>query len=99
MGSRNLPTDKGQPARKANLTAIYEPIVYKLQEFHRPVQERLRLLTFSISYTMGTGGLLPRGIKRQGREADHIPSSISEVKKKQVYTSTPPIRLNGVPNS
>jgi hypothetical protein len=30
MNSRNLPVGKGWPARKAdNLTAIYEPFVYK----------------------------------------------------------------------
>jgi hypothetical protein len=33
MSTRNLSGDKGQPARKAdNLTAIYEPIVYKMWE-------------------------------------------------------------------
>jgi hypothetical protein len=33
MSTRNLPTGKGQPARKAdNLTAICEPIVQKMWE-------------------------------------------------------------------
>jgi hypothetical protein len=27
MSSRNIPEGKGRPARKANITAIYEPIV------------------------------------------------------------------------
>jgi hypothetical protein len=27
MSTRNLPEGKGRPARKADLTAIYEPIV------------------------------------------------------------------------
>jgi hypothetical protein len=34
------------------------------------------------------GALVP-GVKRQGREADHSPSS-AEVKKMWIYTSTPP---------
>jgi hypothetical protein len=41
------------------------------------------------SYSMGTGGSFP-GVKRQGREADHSPPTIVEVKKIWIYTSTPP---------
>jgi hypothetical protein len=37
-------------------------------------------------------GLLPRGVKRPGREADHSPPASAEVKKIWIYTSTPPIR-------
>jgi hypothetical protein len=40
------------------------------------------------TYKMGTGGAFP-GIKRQGREADHSPPTIAEVKKMWIYTSTP----------
>jgi hypothetical protein len=47
------------------------------------------------SYPMGTGALSV-GIKRPGREADHSPPSSAEVKIVWNYTSTPPIRLNGV---
>jgi hypothetical protein len=36
------------------------------------------------------------GGKRPGREADHSPPSSAEVKNAWSYTSTPPIRLNGV---
>jgi hypothetical protein len=39
---------------------------------------------------------LSLGIKRPGREADHSPPSSAEVKNAWSYTSTPPIRLNGV---
>jgi hypothetical protein len=37
---------------------------------------------------MGTGGSFPE-VKRQGREADHSPPTIAEVKKMWIYTSTP----------
>jgi hypothetical protein len=40
------------------------------------------------SYPMGTGGSFP-GVKRQGREADHSPSTSAEVKEMWIYTSTP----------
>jgi hypothetical protein len=39
---------------------------------------------------------LTRGVKRQGREADHPPRTSAEVKKTWIYPSTPPIRLHGV---
>jgi hypothetical protein len=32
MSTRNLPRDKGRPARKADITAICEPIVYEMWE-------------------------------------------------------------------
>jgi hypothetical protein len=32
MSTRNLPAGKGRPARKADLTAIYESVVYKMWE-------------------------------------------------------------------
>jgi hypothetical protein len=32
MSTRNLPVDKGRPARTADVTAICEPIVYKMWE-------------------------------------------------------------------
>jgi hypothetical protein len=35
MSTRNLPGGKGRPARKADLTAICEPIVYKMWEPRR----------------------------------------------------------------
>jgi hypothetical protein len=41
------------------------------------------------SYKMGAGGSFS-GVKRQGREADHSPPTITEVKKMWIYTSTPP---------
>jgi hypothetical protein len=40
-----------------------------------------------ISYPMGIGGFSP-GVKR--READHSSPASAEVKKKWIYTSTPP---------
>jgi hypothetical protein len=36
------------------------------------------------------------GVKQQGREADRSALSSPEVKNAWSYTSTPPIRLNGV---
>jgi hypothetical protein len=42
-----------------------------------------------VSYPMGTGVLFP-GVKLQGSEADHSPPTSAEVKKKWIYTSTPP---------
>jgi hypothetical protein len=39
------------------------------------------------SYKMGTVGSF-QGVKRQGREADHSPTS-TEVKKMRIYTSIP----------
>jgi hypothetical protein len=38
---------------------------------------------------MGIGSLFP-GVKGKGREADHSPTVSAEVKKKWIYTSTPP---------
>jgi hypothetical protein len=34
-------------------------------------------------------GALSPGVKRQGREADHLPPTSAEVKKMWIYTSTP----------
>jgi len=39
---------------------------------------------------------LSLGVKRPGREADHLFPSSAEVKNTWRYTSTPPIRLHGV---
>jgi hypothetical protein len=41
------------------------------------------------SYPMGTEALSP-GVKRQVREADHLPPTNIEIKKAWFYTSTPP---------
>jgi hypothetical protein len=41
-------------------------------------------------------GALSPGVKRQGRETDHSPTTSAEVKKMWIYISTPPIRLHGV---
>jgi hypothetical protein len=48
------------------------------------------------SLSNGYQGLFSLGLKRQGREADHSPLSIAEVTNVWNYTSTPPVRLNGV---
>jgi hypothetical protein len=42
------------------------------------------------SYPIGTGGLFPPGVKRQGREAGHTPPISAEVKKIWIYTPTLP---------
>jgi hypothetical protein len=44
----------------------------------------------SASYPIGSGRLIPRGVKRPCREADHLPPSSAEVKNAWSYTSTPP---------
>jgi hypothetical protein len=41
-------------------------------------------------------GALYLGVKRPGREADHSSPCSAGVKNEWSYTSTPPIRLNGV---
>jgi hypothetical protein len=41
-------------------------------------------------------GVPSLGVKRQGRESDHLPPSSAEVKNAWSYTSTSPIRLHGV---
>jgi hypothetical protein len=41
------------------------------------------------SYPMGTGDSFP-GAKWKEREVDHSPSTIAEVKRTWLYTSTPP---------
>jgi hypothetical protein len=38
---------------------------------------------------MGTRAFSP-GVRRQGREADHLPPASAEAKKMWIYTSTPP---------
>jgi hypothetical protein len=42
----------------------------------------------SASYPVGTGAL-SLGVKRPGREVDHLPPSVAEVKNAWGYTSTP----------
>jgi hypothetical protein len=44
---------------------------------------------------MGTRGSFP-GVKRPGRETDHSSPSSAEVKNAWGYTSTTPVRLDGV---
>jgi hypothetical protein len=41
-------------------------------------------------------GAISPGVKKQGSEADRSPPSCTEVKKKWIYTSTPPKALRGV---
>jgi hypothetical protein len=61
--------------------------------------DRVKNFRFSISSRPALGytqppikwlpGALPRGVMRQGREADHSPPTSAEVKKMWIYTSTP----------
>jgi len=44
---------------------------------------------------MATGALTP-GVKRQGREANHLPPSSAEVKNGCSYTFISPARLYGI---
>jgi hypothetical protein len=58
MSTRNLPAGKGRPARKAdNLTAICEPIVYKMWE-----PRILTTLWVSTACYRDSFTFLPRGI-------------------------------------
>jgi hypothetical protein len=41
-------------------------------------------------------GALSLGVRRPGREADHLPPSSAEVKYAWSYISTPPVHLHGV---
>jgi hypothetical protein len=43
-----------------------------------------------IMLSNGCRGLLYLGVKRPGRETDHSPATIVEVKEMWIYTSTPP---------
>jgi hypothetical protein len=51
--------------------------------------------THPASYSMDSWGFFHEG-KAAGCEADHSPQSSAEVKNTWSYTSTPPVRLNGV---
>jgi hypothetical protein len=62
-------------------------VLYSIRGAVGPIQP-------SIQWVQGAFSL---GVKRPGREADHSPPlSSAEVKSAWSYTSTPPIRLNGV---
>jgi hypothetical protein len=52
----------------------------------RPTQPPIQWVTDALSL----------GVKRPGREADHSPPSIAEVKNAWSYTSTPPLRFHGI---
>jgi hypothetical protein len=41
------------------------------------------------SYPLDTGGSFPGGVERQGREADHSPTSSTEVKNNGAISSLP----------
>jgi hypothetical protein len=41
-------------------------------------------------------GVLSLGVKRPGRETDHLPPSSAEIKNVWSFTSTPPICLHGM---
>jgi hypothetical protein len=45
--------------------------------------------------TMGTGGPVPGGKARPGRDANHSPPSSAEVRSRN-YTSSPPMLLHGM---
>jgi hypothetical protein len=54
-----------------------------------PVVNSFLFPTLSRPIQWVTGDLSP-GLKRPGREADHLPPASAEVKKTWIYTSTPP---------
>jgi len=60
--------------------------LHRIQTGPVPTQHPIQWLT----------GDLSLGVKRSGREADHSPPFSADVKNAWSYTSTPPIRLNGV---
>jgi hypothetical protein len=59
MSTRNLPGDKGRPARKAdNLTAICESIVWKIWEPRRLITIWASTACYRDSFTFLHGNLL-----------------------------------------
>jgi hypothetical protein len=52
MSTRNLPGGKGRPARKADLTAICEPIVYKMWEPRRLTTLWASMACYKDSFTV-----------------------------------------------
>jgi hypothetical protein len=48
------------------------------------------------SCTMSTGGTIPGGKARPGRDADHSPHLVPRSGMSRSYTSSPPKRLRGV---
>jgi hypothetical protein len=79
---------------------------YGLDERGLESQKGLGILLFTTASRPAVGpnqppiqwvlGALSLGIKRDGSETDHSPPSSAEVNNAWSYTSTPPIRLNGV---
>jgi hypothetical protein len=50
----------------------------------------MKSLDFSIDpsfYPVGKGRFFPPGVKRSGREPDHLPPTGAEIKKTRIYTS------------
>jgi hypothetical protein len=105
INTRNLPGGKGRPALDAgNLTAIYEPIVYKTWEPRRLISLHVSTACYRDSFTFITSILslgptqtpiqwIPEavslGIKRYGREADHLPPPSAEIKNDGVIPPLP----------
>jgi hypothetical protein len=62
--------------------------------FRVPVGQNIFTFPYRLDLLWGpiqwVPGALSRGVKRQGREADHSPVTSAEVKKTWTYTSTPP---------
>jgi hypothetical protein len=59
------------------------------------IPDRVKHSNFSISSRPALGSTQPpinwvRGLKRQGRETDHLPPTSAEVKKMWIHTYTPP---------
>jgi hypothetical protein len=60
----------------------------RVKNFHFSISSRPALRSTQPPIKWVPGALSP-GVKRQGREADHLPSTSAEVKKMWIYTSTP----------
>jgi len=58
-------------------------VISKISELHfvSPNPQIHILLFYSSLLSSGYQGLFPLGVKRQGRESDHLPPSSAEVKE------------------
>jgi hypothetical protein len=75
----------GRPRRRSSSTS-------GVKNFHFSFSSRPALGSPQCLIQRVPGAIFP-GVKRPGREAYHSPSTSSEIKKRRVYTSTPPCAL------
>jgi hypothetical protein len=89
-------TQKEQPGSAVGIVTDYGlddrgvgvrvPVGSRILFFHVIKKQALGLMQPPIQWVPGAFSL---GLKRPGREADHLPPTSAEVKKTWMYTSTP----------